>query len=267
MRDIAQGRTFLASRADGAARRARKPDVPVARPGRGRLARGVRVLRDESRQRRHGWISGRPRSRPRHRPHHPREPCQWSGRSEGEQRERRTQHQRGRHPGGLRHALPPTSRMGTRDTIADVHLRDLSAGTTRLVSAAPGGPKANQPAFAPSIDASGTRVAFEAATTNLLGDTLRALQGVRPRHDDRQPRHREPRGWRRGRRGGRRGARRADQPRRPLRGLHGRGRQPRAGPARRADPGLRPRPRHRPHRARLAGGRARGSGVRQRCRG
>lgn len=60
---------------------------------------------------------------------------------------------------------------GDTDEISDIHVRDLAAGTTLLVSAAPGGPKGNQPAFDPSIDAAGTRVAFHASTTNLLGDT------------------------------------------------------------------------------------------------
>jgi hypothetical protein len=60
---------------------------------------------------------------------------------------------------------------GDSDEISDIHVRDLVAGTTLLVSAAPGGPKGNQPAFDPSIDAAGTRIAFHASTTNLLGDT------------------------------------------------------------------------------------------------
>jgi Tol biopolymer transport system component len=60
---------------------------------------------------------------------------------------------------------------GDTDDVLDIHLRDLSAGTTTLVSAAPGGPKGDQPSSDPSIDASGTRVAFHSSSTNLLGDT------------------------------------------------------------------------------------------------
>ena len=60
---------------------------------------------------------------------------------------------------------------GDTDTVLDVHLRDIDAGTTRLVSAAPGGPKINEGADSASIDASGTRIAFAARATNLLGAT------------------------------------------------------------------------------------------------
>jgi hypothetical protein len=60
---------------------------------------------------------------------------------------------------------------GDADNQLDVHLRDLSAGSTRLVSAAPGGPKSNGDASGASIDIAGTTVAFATAATNLLGAT------------------------------------------------------------------------------------------------
>ncbi len=58
---------------------------------------------------------------------------------------------------------------GDTDDRTDAHVRDLGAGTTRLASAAPGGQKSNADVFSASIDASGTRVAFAAGATNLLG--------------------------------------------------------------------------------------------------
>ncbi len=60
---------------------------------------------------------------------------------------------------------------GDTDAIADLHLRDLAAGTTTLVSAVPGGPKSNDDTVDVDVDASGTRLAFAARSTNLLGLT------------------------------------------------------------------------------------------------
>jgi hypothetical protein len=57
------------------------------------------------------------------------------------------------------------------DTQRDIHLRDLQAGTTRLVSASPEGVKANAPSGAATIDAAGARVAFHTQASNLLGIT------------------------------------------------------------------------------------------------
>ncbi|HEV2812771.1 MAG TPA: hypothetical protein VGW10_05905, partial [Solirubrobacteraceae bacterium] len=62
--------------------------------------------------------------------------------------------------------------LGDGDTNAtrDIHIRDLAAGTTRLVSATPAGVLAdNDSEGDPSIDASGTKVAFDSYATN-LGD-------------------------------------------------------------------------------------------------
>lgn len=58
---------------------------------------------------------------------------------------------------------------GDTDTKRDVHLRDLAAGTTTLVSAAPGGPKSDGDSYEVHVDASGTRLAFAAKSANLLG--------------------------------------------------------------------------------------------------
>ncbi len=58
---------------------------------------------------------------------------------------------------------------GDTDTVRDLHLRDLDAGTTTLMSAAPAGPKSDGDTGSGQIDASGTRVAFAARSTNLLG--------------------------------------------------------------------------------------------------
>ena len=55
------------------------------------------------------------------------------------------------------------------DTILDLFVRDLTLGTTRLVSAAPGGPKTDGSVVDATIDASGNRVAFAARSANLLG--------------------------------------------------------------------------------------------------
>jgi hypothetical protein len=60
---------------------------------------------------------------------------------------------------------------GDTDTIQDVHLRDLAAGTTVLVSARPDGVKGdNDTLRRPTIDASGTRVAFASDAKNLGAD-------------------------------------------------------------------------------------------------
>ena len=59
---------------------------------------------------------------------------------------------------------------GGTDPYRDAYLRDLSAGTTRLVNATPAGTKGNNGVnTAPSIDSAGNRVAFTSAATN-LGD-------------------------------------------------------------------------------------------------
>ena len=58
---------------------------------------------------------------------------------------------------------------GDTDTQPDVHLRDLAAETTTLVSATPDGTKSNGSVYRVSLDASGTRVAFDATAGNLPG--------------------------------------------------------------------------------------------------
>ena len=58
---------------------------------------------------------------------------------------------------------------GDTDVQPDVHLRDLAAETTTLVSANPDGTKSNGPVYRLSLDASGTRVAFDATAGNLAG--------------------------------------------------------------------------------------------------
>jgi Tol biopolymer transport system component len=58
---------------------------------------------------------------------------------------------------------------GDTDDKPDIHLRDLGAETTLLVSAIPGGEKSNGMAYDASIDAAGTRVAFEAVAANFPG--------------------------------------------------------------------------------------------------
>ena len=58
---------------------------------------------------------------------------------------------------------------GDTDNKADVHLRDVAAETTSLVSATPDGTKSDGFASRMSIDDSGTRIAFDARATNLPG--------------------------------------------------------------------------------------------------
>ena len=58
---------------------------------------------------------------------------------------------------------------GDTDDKPDVHLRDLAADTTRLVSATPDGTKSDGFVQRLSIDASGERVAFDAVATTLPG--------------------------------------------------------------------------------------------------
>jgi Tol biopolymer transport system component len=58
---------------------------------------------------------------------------------------------------------------GDTDAQPDVHLRDLAAETTTLVSATPDGTKSNGSVYRLSLDASGTRVAFDAIASNLPG--------------------------------------------------------------------------------------------------
>jgi Tol biopolymer transport system component len=66
---------------------------------------------------------------------------------------------------------------GDGDAAQDVHLRDLATGATRLVSATPDGVKSDGDVSAPSIDAAGVRVAFEAPAGALTGtgSTLRQV--------------------------------------------------------------------------------------------
>ncbi len=52
-------------------------------------------------------------------------------------------------------------------TASDVYLRDLTAGTTKLVSRiAPDGPPGNSDSFTPAVDADGSHVAFATSATN-----------------------------------------------------------------------------------------------------
>lgn len=59
---------------------------------------------------------------------------------------------------------------GDTDPQPDIHLRDLEAGTTRLVSSTPGGVSADLGASAVTMDASGTRLAFSSNANNLVED-------------------------------------------------------------------------------------------------
>jgi Tol biopolymer transport system component len=65
---------------------------------------------------------------------------------------------------------------GDTDVKPDIHLRDLAADTTRLVSATPEGTKSDGYVQRLSIDASGERVAFDALSTTLPGGTGSASQ-------------------------------------------------------------------------------------------
>lgn len=56
-----------------------------------------------------------------------------------------------------------------KDTILDVHLRDVAKGTTTLVSADGAGVKSDGSTLDATIDSAGNRVAFSASSTNLLG--------------------------------------------------------------------------------------------------
>jgi Tol biopolymer transport system component len=58
---------------------------------------------------------------------------------------------------------------GDTDVQPDVHLRDLAAQTTTLVSATPDGTKSNGSVSRLSLDASGTRVAFDSSAGNFPG--------------------------------------------------------------------------------------------------
>ena len=62
---------------------------------------------------------------------------------------------------------------GDADSIDDVHVRDLAAGTTRLVSAAPGGPKADLGTSEPTISSDGAVVAFASSAPALVPDGKR----------------------------------------------------------------------------------------------
>ncbi|OGO70315.1 MAG: hypothetical protein A3H36_01460 [Chloroflexi bacterium RIFCSPLOWO2_02_FULL_71_16] len=58
----------------------------------------------------------------------------------------------------------------------DIYLRDFAAGTTALVSLAPGGAQATSSSYAPSISGDGSAVAFSSYATNLVtGDTNGAI--------------------------------------------------------------------------------------------
>jgi hypothetical protein len=59
---------------------------------------------------------------------------------------------------------------GDADAIEDVHVRDLAAGTTRLVSAVPAGPKGNAASSWPTISADGAVVAFASSASTLVPD-------------------------------------------------------------------------------------------------
>ncbi|MET0614449.1 MAG: hypothetical protein ABW142_03310 [Thermoleophilaceae bacterium] len=65
---------------------------------------------------------------------------------------------------------------GDTDVQPDIHLRDLVAETTTLVDATPDGTKADAGAPRLSLDASGTRVAFESRAGNLAGGNGRHNQ-------------------------------------------------------------------------------------------
>jgi hypothetical protein len=63
----------------------------------------------------------------------------------------------------------PNLAPGDTDMGRDAFIRDLDADTTELVSVGPDGTKANKPIGLASLDASGRRLAFDSAATNLAG--------------------------------------------------------------------------------------------------
>ena len=64
---------------------------------------------------------------------------------------------------------------GDTDAIEDVHLRDLAAGTTRLISAVPGGPKGDLSSTEPTISSDGTVVAFNSSAPAFVPDGRRHI--------------------------------------------------------------------------------------------
>ncbi len=62
---------------------------------------------------------------------------------------------------------------GDSDGIEDVHVRDLGAATTRLVSRVPGGPKGDAASGEPTISSDGAVVAFMSAASTLVPDGVR----------------------------------------------------------------------------------------------
>ncbi len=108
---------------------------------------------------------------------------------------------------------------GDTDVQPDIHLRDLAAETTTLVDATPDGTKADGCVPRLSLDASGTRVAFESRAGNLPGGTGSAQPDLRARPGGEHARAGQPPG-RRGGRARRRGVLRPrDQPGRWIRGV------------------------------------------------
>ncbi len=59
---------------------------------------------------------------------------------------------------------------GDTNGASDVFLRDLATGQTVRVSVATGGGQSNGDSLAPSISASGDKIAFESSATNLVGN-------------------------------------------------------------------------------------------------
>ena len=72
----------------------------------------------------------------------------------------------------LFHSVAANLVRGDGNSTRDVFLRDLAAGTTRLVSVGPGGRLGDGPSFAGDLSADGRHAVFDSRATNLVaGDT------------------------------------------------------------------------------------------------
>ena len=67
---------------------------------------------------------------------------------------------------------------GDTNAKADVFVRDLTTGTTTLVSVDSGGAQGNGDSFSPSLSADGTKVAFQSNATNLVASDTNNRQDV-----------------------------------------------------------------------------------------
>ena len=129
VRDLAAGRTFLASRADGPAGEPAERRVPY-RP---RSTRTGRVSCSMSNATNLGDgdgdnLAGHPRARPGQRADDPREPR--SGGAKGDGESGLADINADGNTRGVRERTRPTSADGDTDVQPDIHLRDLAAETT-----------------------------------------------------------------------------------------------------------------------------------------